>query len=100
MPNYIARVALHDADEEKDYEKLRANMEAHGFLRIILGRDSRVYQLPTGTYVLENTDVTLGFAYQEAKEAAGATGFEYSLIVADWNLAKFTNLVRAEIGIT
>ena len=96
MANYIARVELHGATDEEDYEELHENMEQRGYSRTILGGDGIRYQLPDATYVMENVDdVSLDQAHAAAVEAAGETGFEFSLIVADWNDAKFTNLEPA-----
>lgn len=84
MANYLARVELHDATEEEDYEELHAAMEGRGYLRQIQSDDGIVNQLPDATYVMQNTDVTLAVAHFAAVEAAEETGFEYSLIVVDF----------------
>ena len=95
MANYIARVELHGATEEEDYEVLHDEMAQRGFTRQIQGNDGVEYQLPTGTYVVQDTDATLQTAYNAVEQAAAATEFEYSLIVTDWNNAQFTGLEPA-----
>lgn len=54
-----------------------------------MGRDnSLIYQLPTGTYGLENSDLLLDAAHAIALEAAQATALKFGLFVADFNLGK------------
>jgi hypothetical protein len=81
MANYIARVELHDADYD-DYETLHAEMEQRGYARTIVGSDGVTYQLPTGTYVMRNTNLSLQDALNRAYEAANATGKTSSIIAA------------------
>ncbi len=59
MPNYLARVELHDVEEEEDYELLHTAMEQRGLLRQIQGDDGVPYELPNATYVMQNTDINL-----------------------------------------
>lgn len=92
MANYIARVELHGAHEEEDYEALHANMEERGYLRTIQGDDGTTYQLPTGTYVVQNTDATLEVAHDAAEQAATLTGFQHSVVVARWDMAQYSGL--------
>jgi hypothetical protein len=92
MANYIARVELHKADSD-DYEQLHTNMANKGYSRTIQGSDGKNYQLPTGTYVVRNTSVSLDTALNAAKEAAKETGKNYSIIVADWTQASWVGLV-------
>ena len=89
MASYLARVELHGAKDEEDYEELRTAMEKRGFVRQIKGDDGISYLLPTGTYVLENTSVMLVVAYNGAAWAADTTGFAYNVIVVDWSAARF-----------
>jgi hypothetical protein len=91
MANFIARVELHKANGD-DYEELHANMAAKGYSRTITGSDGKTYQLPTGTYVVRSTNVNQATALQAAKEAASATGRNYSIIVADWSDATWGGL--------
>jgi hypothetical protein len=91
MSNYIARVELHSANSE-DYEVLHAEMEKRGYARTVLGSDGFTYDLPTGTYVLRDTNITVDGALRRAVEAANATGNKNSTIVADWNVAAWQGL--------
>ena len=92
MPNYLARVELHDVGDEEDYEPLHTAMEQRGFLRQIQGDDGVPYELPNGTYVMQNTDITLTAAQDLATAAAEETEFEYSLIVVEFDNTLWTNL--------
>ena len=92
MTNYLARVELYEATEEGDYDKLHAAMEERGFLPQIKADDGILYWLPTGTYVIQDTDMTLTVAHDAAMAAAGQTGFEYSVIVVEFENTQWTNL--------
>ena len=93
MPNYLARVELHDIEEEEeDYELLHTAMEQRGLLRQIQGDDDVPYELPHATCVTQNTDITLTAAQDLAKAAAEETEFEYSLIVVEFDNTLWTNL--------
>jgi hypothetical protein len=92
VPNYLARVELHDIEEEEDYELLHTAMEQRGLLRQIQGDDGVPYELPHATYVTQNTDITLTAAQDLAKAAAEETEFEYSLIVVEFDNTLWTNL--------
>jgi hypothetical protein len=92
VPNYLARVELHGAEEEEDDELLHTAMEQRGFLRQIQGDDGASYELPNATYVMQNTDITLTAAQDLAVAAAVETEFEYSLIVVEFNNTLWTNL--------
>jgi hypothetical protein len=67
-------------------------MEERGYSRTISSDDGKNYQLPTGTYVVPNTNVSLDTALNAAKEAAKETGKSYSIIVADWTRASWNGL--------
>jgi hypothetical protein len=92
VPNYLARVELHDVGDEEDYELLHTAMEQRGLLRQIQGDDGVPYELPSATYVMQNTDITLTAAQDLAKAAAEETEFEYSLIVVEFDNTLWTNL--------
>ena len=96
MPNYLARVELYEAFEEEDYDKLHAAMEERGFLLQIKADDGRVYWLPTGTYAVQDTNMTLSVAHDAAVAAAGQTGFEYSVIVVEFENTQWTNLEEVD----
>jgi hypothetical protein len=89
MANHLARVELHNAKYE-DYEKLHEAMRQRGFARTIVANDGKKYQLPTGTYVAENTNATLEKAYGAAEAAATDTGKTFWVIVVDWTAARFS----------
>ncbi len=57
MANYLARVELHAASFD-DYELLHAQMQQRGFYRAVIVDDGYTHQLPTGTYVVRNTDAS------------------------------------------
>jgi len=91
MANYIARVELHSATYE-DYESLHASMQTRGYSRTIAADNGVVYKLPTGTYVVRNTNVEIDVARNAAVAAAQATGKSSSVIVADWTRASWEGL--------
>jgi hypothetical protein len=91
MANYIARVELHSATYE-DYEELHDNMDQQGFARMIRGSDGKDYHLPTGTYVMRNSNVLRSDALDRAGNAAAQTGKKSSIIVADWDSATWRGL--------
>ncbi len=94
MPNYITRIELHGGTEET-YDGLHQAMARRGFFREIQGDDVVRYLLPAGSYVIQNTKMTLQNATDAATAAAKETQFEHSIIVNDFNSAQWTNLRRA-----
>lgn len=92
MANYIARVELHSA-AWNDYEILHVSMQRRGYHRVIQGSDGQWYQLPTGTYVVRNTDSTLQNALHAATAAANETGKASAVVVADWGAASWSGLL-------
>jgi len=88
MANYLARVELHKASHD-DYEVLHGAMKQRGFLRVIVAGNGKKYRLPTGTYVVEDTNANLEQAYAAAESGAGDTGKSFWAIVVDWTAAKF-----------
>jgi hypothetical protein len=64
-------------------------MKQRGYVRTIRGDDGVNYQLPTGTYVMVNTNYSLKDATDRALAAANATGKASSLIVTDWTVARW-----------
>jgi hypothetical protein len=91
MANYMARVELHSATWN-DYEVLHVNMQRRGYYRIIQGSDGKWYQLPTGTYMVSQTNSTLQNALNLATAAATETGKPHWVVVADWTAASWLGL--------
>ena len=91
MANFIARVELHSASYT-DYENLHIYMQQYGYARTVRGDDGKTYQLPTGTYVSASATSSVAAALQGAVAAANATGKTSSVIVADWNSARWQGL--------
>ena len=91
MPNFIARVELHSATWDH-YEILHASMQRRGYARTIQASDGKVYQLPTGTYVVMATNSSLQSALKAATEAANETGRQSWVLVADWGTASWVGL--------
>jgi hypothetical protein len=96
VANYIARVELLDAENDEDFEKLDNALEQRGFLSQIQDDNHAVFWLPTGAYVIQNTDMTLTAARDSAIAAAEETGFEFSLIVAEFENAEWSGLQPIE----
>jgi hypothetical protein len=96
VPNYLARVELYDAAdaeaEDQAYERLYAAMEQRGFLNTIQSDQDAAFQLPTATFVMQNTDIELPAAHDTATAAADQTGLAYSVIVAEFENSQFTGL--------
>jgi hypothetical protein len=91
MPNFIARVELHSASYA-DYESLHIYMRQNGYSRVIKADAGNTYQLPTGTYVSLTSMSSTSDALQAAVTAANATGKNSSVIVAEWNSARWQGL--------
>jgi hypothetical protein len=91
MANYIARVELHSATYE-NYEELHGNMSQQGYSRMIRGSDGKDYHLPTGTYVMRNSNSPRSDALDRAGNAAAQTGKKSSIIVAEWDNATWRGL--------
>lgn len=92
MPNYLAHVELFEVSEEEDYDKLHAAMEQRGFLLQIKGDDGTFSWLPSGAYVVQETNMTLPAAHDAAVAAAEQTGFAFSVIVVEFESTQWTNL--------
>ena len=96
MANYIAIIELHDAENEEDSQQLDTAMAERQFLPQIRDDDGKAYWLPTGTYAIQNTDMALKAAHDTAVAAAGESGFEFSVIVTDFDDCEWTNLAPVE----
>ena len=91
MANFIARVELHSASYA-DYENLHLYMQQRGFVRTVRSDDGATYQLPTGTYASASALSSTAAALQGAVSAANETGKTSSVIVVDWNSARWQGL--------
>jgi hypothetical protein len=67
-------------------------MQTRGYSRAIAGDNGTVYKLPTGTYVVRNSNVAIEAALNAAVAAAQGTGKSSSVIVADWTQASWQGL--------
>jgi hypothetical protein len=67
-------------------------MQQYGYARTVRGDDGKTYQLPTGTYVTASALSSTATALDAAVAAANATGKTSSIIVADWNSARWQGL--------
>jgi hypothetical protein len=94
MTQYIARVELHAASYA-NYEHLCVQMAQRGFVRTLVGENRTIYQLPTGTYVL-NSNTTLQDALNRAVAAANETLKTSAVIVAEWTAATWQGLVPVQ----
>lgn len=81
MPNYFARVELHDAEWPDDYEGLHKNLEKQGFTNCIKYDNGTKKRLPTAFYFAKNLSDDLPNAYKKVKKCASDTGYEYELVV-------------------
>ena len=96
MANYIAIIELHGAENEEDFQKLDAAMKERQFFPQILDDDGVACWLPTGSYAIQNTDMVLKAAHDAVVGAAGESGFEFSVIVTDFDECEWTNLAPVE----
>ena len=96
MANYIAIIELHDAENEEDFQQLDAAMAERQFWPQIWDDDGKAYWLPTGSYAIQNTDIALKTAHDAAVAAAGESGFEFSVIVTNFDECEWTNLAPVE----
>ena len=96
MSNYLARVELYEVTQEEDYDKLHAAMEERRFLLQIKADDGTFYWLPSGTYAIQDTDMTLTVAHDAAVAASEQTGFEYSVMVVEFENIQWTNLEQVD----
>jgi hypothetical protein len=96
VPNYIVRAELFDAAddaaEDQAYEQLYGAMQERGFLNQIQSDEGTAFELPTATFILQNTDMTLTTAHDTAAAAAQQTGLPYALIVAEFEETQFSGL--------
>ena len=96
MSSYLARVELYEATEEEDYDKLHAAMEERGFLLQIKADDGTFYWLPGGTFVIQDTDMTLAAAHDAAAAAGEQSGFAFSVMVVEFENTQWTNLEQVD----
>jgi hypothetical protein len=81
---FIVRVELHGAATVATYDQLHINMQYAGFSRQILGNDKKYHPLPWAEYCFQGSS-NMPNMLNAAKNAAGATGFKYSLLVSEAN---------------
>jgi hypothetical protein len=93
MANYMARIELHLSGPD-EYQQLDANMQRRGYLRNMAGEDGATYQLPPGTYYVEESSAMLEVALRAAVDAASETGKSAAVIVTDWRSARWSGLPR------
>ena len=96
MSSYLARVELYEVTEEEDYDTLHTAMEERGFLLQIKADDGTFYWLPGGTFVIQDTDMTLAAAHDAAVAAAGQSGYEFSVMVVEFENTQWTNLEQVD----
>ncbi len=81
MAQFTVRIELHHA-EWTDYETLHTAMEQKGFSRLITADTGRTYRMPwaeyNGTATLTSMQVL-----EIAREAAGSTGKQHSVLVTE-----------------
>jgi hypothetical protein len=70
MANYIAIIDLHGAENEEDFQQLDDAMEERQFFPQVRDDNGEAYWLPTGSYVIQNTDMALKAAHDAADGAA------------------------------
>jgi hypothetical protein len=88
MARYSARIELHDAKSREDYNVLHKAMWKAGFRRVVASSDSKLYLLPTGSYITDTQD-DLNTAYVKARGAADSTGKRYWIWFVRWDMGSF-----------
>jgi hypothetical protein len=85
MPNYLVRVELHGAEDQRDvYDQLHEAMEAGGYLRTIqMNKGTR--KLPNATYSRGNVSLDGETVTNQVAEIVASVWKEHSIVVADWN---------------
>ena len=96
MPNFIIRVELIDANNEEDFEKLDAAMEERGLSPQIHDDNNVAFWLPTGTYAAQNSTMALAAVRDAAVAAAGESGFDFALVLADFADCEWVGLEQVE----
>lgn len=87
MARYSARIELHDASES-DYDRLHKAMWKAGFRRVVMSDDRKLYQLPTGSYIIETAE-TAEVAYLKAKRAAAGVQSQFDIWFVEFSAARF-----------
>lgn len=96
MPNFIIRVELIDANDEQDLEKLDASMEERGFSPQIHDDNHVAFWLPPGTYAAQNSMMELAAVRDATVAAAGESGLEFVLVVANFENCEWVGLEQVE----
>ena len=81
MADFTVRVELHGAEWE-DYDALRVEMEAEGFVAAVGGSGGMAYELPAGEYAVSG-DATRQQVLARAKRAADRSGCSYAVLVTE-----------------
>jgi hypothetical protein len=76
MPNYFARVELHEAKWPEDYEKLHELLAEVGFSPCLHYTKGGSAKLPTGFYYGKNLGKNVVSVSQTVFNAADLSGFE------------------------
>jgi hypothetical protein len=89
MARYSARIELHDAKSRDDDETLHKAMWKAGFRRVVPSSDSKLYLLPTGSYITTTED-NLDTSFKKARAAADTTGKTYWIWFIQWDAGRFS----------
>ncbi len=81
MPNYFARVELHDAVWPDDYEDLHDRLAKIGFTPCLHYSSGGSNRLPTGFYFAKGLGSNKETVAQKVFDAASQTGFEHEVTV-------------------
>ena len=87
MAYFFTHVELLDGTAA-DYTKLHAEMERHGFYRMVRGHDGKtIYALPTGTYhrTSAGTATAVRNAARLAAQATGLKSVVLTVEAASWS---------------
>jgi len=80
MPNYFARVELHDGDDD-DYDSLHIAMKKKGFTNCLKYTKGGSNKLPTGFYYGKLVETKTENVLRQVKRAAATTGLSNEITV-------------------
>jgi hypothetical protein len=81
MPEYFARVELHDADDD-DYELLRKAMKEEGFSHCRKMKSGKLKKLPTGYFFAKLTETDVSEVAKGVKARADSTLCDSEIVVS------------------